>query len=166
MGMELLAGRNFNMAVAMDDATLALRIARRLRGDRIVTCPETGRAAAVASDVGADAAPSIDAALGTSMGGGVVATLQDGAAPGNDPRDYEGHGSHVAGTIGAQGNNAANVAGEPFPALFGAFGIATYTDSIDGVARTSVPTRYRFTSRNTRQVFGRLYPTKPIESHR
>lgn len=58
-------------------------------------------------------------------------------------------------------DNVANVAGEPFPALFGAFGIATYTDSIDGVARTSVPTRYRFTSRNTRQVFGRLYPTKP-----
>lgn len=58
-------------------------------------------------------------------------------------------------------DNVANVAGEPFPALFGAFGIATYADSIDGVPRTSVPTRYRFTSRNTRQVFGRLYPTKP-----
>ena len=58
-------------------------------------------------------------------------------------------------------DNVANVGGEPFPALFGAFGIATYTDSIDGVPRSSVPQRYRFTSRNTRQVFGRLYPTKP-----
>ena len=34
------------------DMLRALRIARRLRGDRIVTCPETGRAAAVAIDVG------------------------------------------------------------------------------------------------------------------
>lgn len=58
-------------------------------------------------------------------------------------------------------DNVATVAGEPFAALFGGFGIATYADSIDGVPRTSVPTRYRFTSRNTRQVFGRLYPTKP-----
>ncbi|MBI4171863.1 MAG: S8 family serine peptidase, partial [Actinobacteria bacterium] len=41
----------------------------------------------------------------------VVTTLQDGASPDNDPRDYEGHGSHVAGTIGAQGDNSTNVAG-------------------------------------------------------
>jgi thermitase len=29
----------------------------------------------------------------------------------NDPRDFEGHGSHVAGTIGARGNNGQGVAG-------------------------------------------------------
>ena len=58
-------------------------------------------------------------------------------------------------------DNVAAVAGEPFPALLGDFGIATYADSIDGVPRTAVPTRYRFTTRDTRQVFARLYPTKP-----
>jgi hypothetical protein len=58
-------------------------------------------------------------------------------------------------------DNVSNVAGEPFQALFGDFGIATYSDSIDGVPRSSIPTRYRFTSRNTRQVFARLFPLKP-----
>lgn len=58
-------------------------------------------------------------------------------------------------------DNVANAAGEPFPALFGDFGIATYTDSINGVARESVPVRYRFTSRNTRLIFSRLFPTRP-----
>ena len=58
-------------------------------------------------------------------------------------------------------DNVSTVAGEPFAALFGDFGIATYTDSIDGVPRTSIPTRYRFTSRNTRQIFARLFPIKP-----
>ena len=58
-------------------------------------------------------------------------------------------------------DNVATVTGEPFPALFGDFGIATYADSIEGVPRTAVPVRYRFTSRNTRQIFGRLFPTRP-----
>jgi hypothetical protein len=58
-------------------------------------------------------------------------------------------------------DNVTTAAGEPFPALFGDFGIATYTDSIDGVPRTAVPVRYRFTSRNTRQIFARLFPTRP-----
>jgi hypothetical protein len=58
-------------------------------------------------------------------------------------------------------DNVANATGEPFPALFGDFGIAAYTDSIDGVPRSAVPQRYRFTSRNTRQIFARLFPTRP-----
>lgn len=56
-------------------------------------------------------------------------------------------------------DNVATAAGEPFPALFGDFGIATYADSIDGVPRSSVPQRYRFTTRNTRQVFARVCST-------
>ena len=58
-------------------------------------------------------------------------------------------------------DNVADKASESFPELFGDFGIATYADSVDGVPRSSIPLRYRFTSRNTRQVFGRLYPFKP-----
>jgi len=58
-------------------------------------------------------------------------------------------------------DNVADKAGESFPALFGDFGIATYADSVDGVPRTSIPARYRFTSRNTRQFFGSLYVFKP-----
>jgi hypothetical protein len=58
-------------------------------------------------------------------------------------------------------DNVANAAGEPFAALFGDFGIATYTDSINGVPRESVPVRYRFTSRNTRLIFSRTFPNRP-----
>jgi hypothetical protein len=58
-------------------------------------------------------------------------------------------------------DNIADKASESFPTLFGDFGIATYADSIDGVARSSIPQRYRFVSRNTRQIFARLYPFKP-----
>jgi len=61
-------------------------------------------------------------------------------------------------------DNVSTAASEPFPALFGDFGIATYTDSIDGVPRTAVPVRYRFTSRNTRQIFAALYPP-PLRSN-
>ena len=58
-------------------------------------------------------------------------------------------------------DNVADKAGESFPALFADFGIATYADSVDGVPRSSIPIRYRFTSRNTRQIFARLFPFKP-----
>jgi hypothetical protein len=55
-------------------------------------------------------------------------------------------------------DNVADKAAESFPALFGDFGIATYADSVDGVPRSSIPARYRFSSRNTRQIFARLFP--------
>ena len=58
-------------------------------------------------------------------------------------------------------DNVADKAGESFPALFGDFGIATYADSVDGVPRSSIPVRYRFTSRNTRQIFARIFPFQP-----
>ena len=48
-------------------------------------------------------------------------------------------------------------AGEPFPALFGDFGIAVYTDSIVGVPRGQVPDRFRFTSRNLRVLYQALF---------
>ena len=67
----------------------------------------------------------------------------------------------LVGTTRRGTDNVSAAAGEPFPALFGDFGIATYTDSIDGVPRTAVPERYRFRSRNTRQIFGRLFPLRP-----
>lgn len=52
--------------------------------------------------------------------------------------------------------NVAAAAGEPFATLFGDFGIAVYTDSLPGIPRASIPARYRFTSRNLRQLFARL----------
>ena len=56
-------------------------------------------------------------------------------------------------------DNVSAAAGEPFPALFGDFGIATYADSIDGVPRSAVPARYRFISRDTRKIFARVCGT-------
>jgi hypothetical protein len=48
-------------------------------------------------------------------------------------------------------------AGESFPALFGDFGVAVYTDSIVGVPRSQVPERFRFTSRNLRVLYQALF---------
>jgi hypothetical protein len=42
---------------------------------------------------------------------------------------------------------------ESFPALFGNFSMALYTDSLPGVAREAIPSRYRFTSRNLRYLY-------------
>ncbi|HET7456750.1 MAG TPA: IPT/TIG domain-containing protein, partial [Gemmatimonadaceae bacterium] len=53
--------------------------------------------------------------------------------------------------------NVARKSGEDFARLFGDFSMALYTDSLPGVPRASVPARYRFTSRNLRQIFARLY---------
>ncbi len=52
--------------------------------------------------------------------------------------------------------NVEDKAGETFAGLFGDFATAIYTDSLPGIARASVPSRLRFTSRNFRQIFKRF----------
>ena len=49
--------------------------------------------------------------------------------------------------------------GRPFPALFADFGLALYTDSLPGLPRTTAPAVNRFTTRNLRQLWARLYTT-------
>lgn len=66
--------------------------------------------------------------------------------------------------------NIADKTGEPFSQLLGQFMIATYTDSLPGLPRTAVPSRFRFQSRNLRELFQRLnttanfdpFPTVPL----
>ena len=58
-------------------------------------------------------------------------------------------------------SNVEDKAHESFASLLGDFSIAVYTDSIPGVARTAIPTRYRFMSRNFRQIYARLYSSNP-----
>jgi hypothetical protein len=53
--------------------------------------------------------------------------------------------------------NVEAQAGEKFPALFGAFSLALYTDSLPGVSRSAIPERYRFKSRNLRLLYQALY---------
>ena len=57
--------------------------------------------------------------------------------------------------------NVEDKSGESFASLFGDFGISLYTDSIPGVVRTAVPQRYRFTSRNFRAIYKRIYDLNP-----
>lgn len=60
--------------------------------------------------------------------------------------------------------NVEFAAGESFPSLFGDFGIATYTDSLPGVPRSAIPRRFRFETRNLRQIFQRLNATGRVAS--
>jgi hypothetical protein len=53
--------------------------------------------------------------------------------------------------------NIAAAAGEPFPTLFGDFGVSLYTDSVPGLAKSAVPTRYRYTTRTLRAMYQRLF---------
>ena len=52
-----------------------------------------------------------------------------------------------------------SVAGQPFPSLFGNFGLALYTDSLPGLPRGTAPLTDRFVSRNLRLLWDRLYVT-------
>ena len=53
----------------------------------------------------------------------------------------------------------AQAAGRPFPAVFADFGLSLYTDSLPGLPRTTAPAIDRFTTRNLRQLWARLYTT-------
>ena len=57
--------------------------------------------------------------------------------------------------------NVESRTGETFASLFGDFAIALYTDSVPGVPRTSIPARYRFQSRNLREIYARLSARNP-----
>jgi hypothetical protein len=60
--------------------------------------------------------------------------------------------------------NIQSVTGQNFPDLFANFGLALYTDSLPGLARTTAPTANRFVTRNVRQLWNRLYVTSGGES--
>ena len=47
--------------------------------------------------------------------------------------------------------------GESFQTLFADFGVSLYTDSIPGLARTTVPQNDRFVTRNLRQMYAALF---------
>ena len=75
----------------------------------------------------------------------------------NDPRDFHGHGTHVAGTIGAKGNNGQGVAGVNWNVglmplrVLGADGAGTSAD-----ARLRVRLRRRSGSRGRQRQSRRL----------
>jgi hypothetical protein len=49
--------------------------------------------------------------------------------------------------------------GQSFPSLFANLGLALYTDSLPGLPRTTAPAVNRFTSRNVKALWGRLFAT-------
>jgi hypothetical protein len=53
--------------------------------------------------------------------------------------------------------NVENASGASFSTLFGEFALALYTDSLPGVARSSIPAALRFTSRNLRALYGKQH---------
>jgi hypothetical protein len=53
--------------------------------------------------------------------------------------------------------NIEAAAGESFQQLFADFGIALYADSIPGIARSAIPQRDRFVTRNLRQMYAALF---------
>jgi hypothetical protein len=53
--------------------------------------------------------------------------------------------------------NLAAAMGESFQALLGNFATAALTDSLPGVPRSSIPPRYRFVSRNLRELYNAIY---------
>jgi len=77
--------------------------------------------------------------LGDQFGAGIYKTLERGAS--------SGPAAIAAAT------------GQPFPDLFAAFGLALHTDSLAGLPRATAPARNRFTSRNVKQLWARLYAT-------
>ncbi|HWG54642.1 MAG TPA: hypothetical protein VN677_15210 [Gemmatimonadaceae bacterium] len=54
-------------------------------------------------------------------------------------------------------DNMQTQTGESLPQLFGDFSVALYTDSLVGLSRSVIPARWRFQSRNLREMFQALY---------
>jgi hypothetical protein len=77
--------------------------------------------------------------LGDQVGGDIYKRLERG--PSNGVADVE------------------QSTGQTFPSLFANFGLALYTDSLPGLPRTTAPAANRFTTRNLRQLWARLYAT-------
>ncbi len=48
-----------------------------------------------------------------------------------------------------------------FPTLFGEYALALYVDSLPGVPRSSIPSEFRFTSRNLRALYGKQFQRNP-----
>jgi hypothetical protein len=55
--------------------------------------------------------------------------------------------------------NIEQATGQSFPTIFANFGMALATDSLPGLPRTTAPLANRFTSRNMKQLWSRLYAT-------
>lgn len=53
--------------------------------------------------------------------------------------------------------NVENATGRSFASLFGDFVLALYVDSLPGVARSAIPSQYRFESRNLRYLYDALH---------
>ena len=59
--------------------------------------------------------------------------------------------------------NVENATDRSFESLFGDFALAVYVDSLPGVARSAIPSRYRFQSRNLRYLYDALFRALPSE---
>ena len=55
--------------------------------------------------------------------------------------------------------NIESASGQSFPSLFANFGLSLFTDSLPNLPRTTAPSADRFTTRNVRQLWNRLYAT-------
>jgi hypothetical protein len=69
----------------------------------------------------------------------------------------------IARSSRTSAENVEAATGEAFTTVFGDFGIALFTDSLPGVARASIPARFRFTSRNLRFLYRRLNQQQPAQ---
>jgi len=74
-------------------------------------------------------------------------------------QDQRGSGALRALELGPDDGVAAiaQVMGEPFPQVFADFGLALYTDSLPGLPRATAPAANRFTTRNLRRMWARLF---------
>ena len=57
--------------------------------------------------------------------------------------------------------NIQAASGTSFTTLFGEFALALYVDSLPGVSRTSIPSAFRFTSRNLRALYAKQFERNP-----